>query len=394
MNSKLMALAAGALAMGTGAIAIVGVLLPLAQELNVSAAAAGQLVVAYSLAFAITAPLAAFGLARWCRRRVLLLGLGLFIAGALISMLAPSYTWLIAGRVLAGIGAAVFTPNATVVASVLVPPEQRGRAIATVFGGFTLASVFGVPLGTWIGNAAGWRATMAFTLLLGVLALAAVAWQLRGRVQAPAAQASQWLAMLREPLALGLLAVTGVAMAGTYVVFAFIAPFLAGYTVPSALGTAVLLMVLGGAGALGTFFAGRVIDRFGAPRMVTVTLATAAAGLLLLAFGGNHAWALLIGLVAWGAGAFAANAAQQARLVAFAPQLAGALLPANASVLYVGQALGGVAGALLVQGQGAALLQRLPLAGALFVGAALVLSLWLARQPAPATLTPALVPAR
>jgi predicted MFS family arabinose efflux permease len=348
MNQRLLSLLIGTFAVGAGAVSIAGMLGPVAADLGVSAARAGQTIVAYALAFALAAPAAALLLARVCRRRVLLGGLALFTLGMVGSAWAPDFGSLMVARVVAGIGAAIFTPNATVVAASLVPPAERGRAIATVFAGFTLASVFGVPAGTWLGLHAGWRVGMAMTVVLALVALVMVALFVRGRIDAPAASLAQWRAVAHDRRALALLGVTGIAMAGTYAVFAYIGPFLAAYPVPGALGTAGLLLVFGLSGALGNLLSGRYIDRLGADRMVLLQLLVALAGLALLALHWGGTAALIVGSALWSAGAFAANSAQQARLVAHAPALAGALLPANASVLYVGQALGGLAGGALL----------------------------------------------
>jgi predicted MFS family arabinose efflux permease len=338
MNKRLLSLLNGTFAVGAGAVSIAGMLGPLATDLGVSAPSAGQAIVVYALAFAISAPAAALLLGRACRRRVLLGGLALFASGMAGSMLAPDFVTLLVARAVAGIGAAVFTPNASVVAALLVPPAERGRAIATVFTGFTLASVLGVPAGAWLGLNAGWRVGMALTVVLALVALAMVALLVRGRIDAPATSLAQWREVAQDRRALALLAVTGIAMAGTYAVLTYVGPFLATYPVPAALGVAGTLLWFGLAGTVGIALSGRFIDRFGAERMVLLQLTMALAGMVLLALHRVGAVALIAGSALWSAGAFAAHSAQQARLVAHAP--AGALLPANASVLYVGQALG------------------------------------------------------
>jgi predicted MFS family arabinose efflux permease len=389
MNKRLWALASGSVAMGTGSLVVAGVLAPIATDLGVSTGLAGQLVTAYALAFALGAPLLASALGRMCRRRVLLLGLALFTAGSALGAVAPSFGWLVASRVLAGVGAALFTPNATVVAATLVPAEQRGRAIATVFGGFTIASVFGVPLGTWLGLHLGWRPTLALSALLGVLAWVLVAWQVRGRITVPPANLRSWLAIARDPQALAILATTGVAIAGTYAVFSYVGPYLAARAGATPDQTALWLMLFGAAGTAGTWLTGRHVDRVGPARMAAANLGLVVLGLLLLTTHASGTAVVLLGLLLWGGGVFAVNAAQQARLVAHAPQLSGALLPANASVLYLGQAAGGglggwwLANASGQAAQVAAALHQLAAWGAGLVVLALVISLLVGRLARP-----------
>jgi predicted MFS family arabinose efflux permease len=372
MNTQLWSLTAGMLAMGTGSLVIAGMLTPVAADLQVSTALAGQLTTAYALAYAVGAPLAALWLSKLCRRRVLLLGLGLFAGATLMGAFAPSFAWLMASRIAAGLAAAVFTPNATAVAASLVPPERRGQAIATVFGGFTLASVFGVPLGTWLGLHVGWRETLLLVLLITAAASVFVATQIRGRIDLPPADLRSWLAVAGDAAALRMLATTGVSIAGTYAVFSYIGPFLSQSA--SADGVALLLMLFGAAGVVGNTLSGKVVDRVGPQRMVLLNMGLVALGLLVLA-ASTHLAAVLIGLLLWGGGVFAINANQQARLVAHAPQLAGALLPANASVLYIGQAMGGAAGAVALAADASAGLAMLPWIGVAFVVAAAGLAL-------------------
>jgi predicted MFS family arabinose efflux permease len=373
MNTKLWSLTSGALAMGTGSLVIAGVLGPVAEEMHVSTALAGQLVSIFAIAFAVGAPLASLLLARWCRRHVLLLGLGLFGVAALMGALAPSFGWLLASRLLAGLGAAIFTPNATAVAARLVPPEQRGRAIATVFGGFTLASVFGVPLGTWLGLHVGWRETLGLVVALSAVATTWVAISIRGRIELPPADLRSWLTIGRDRQALTMLATTGVAIAGTYTVFSYIGPFLAQHAHVGGDGVAALLMLFGAAGVVGNAVSGRLVDRLGAQRVVLANLTLVVSGLVLLAlpYGGMAVTAL--GLALWGGGVFAVNASQQARLLAHAPALSGAMLPANASVLYIGQALGGATGAIALGSNAASGIAWLPAIGVGFVLAAAAL---------------------
>jgi predicted MFS family arabinose efflux permease len=374
VNTKLWSLTSGSLAMGTGSLVIAGVLAPLAAELRVSTALAGQLISAYAIAFAVGAPLAALLLARWCKRRVLLLGLGLFGVASLMGALAPSFGWLLASRVLAGVGAAVFTPNATAVAASLVPADQRGRAIATVFGGFTLASVFGVPLGTWLGLHVGWRETLMLVVVLTALAMAWVSLSVRGPIKLPLASLRSWLAIGRDRQAVVMLATTGVAIAGTYTVFSYIGPFLAGRADMGGDRVAALLMLFGAAGVAGNALSGRVVDRLGPQRVVLFNLGLVIAGLALLSVPQGGLTVTVVGLALWGGGVFAVNASQQARLVAHAPALSGALLPANASVLYIGQAVGAAAGALALGSAEVGGVAWLPIIGAVFVITAVVLA--------------------
>ncbi|MFC5661510.1 MFS transporter [Kitasatospora misakiensis] len=153
---RLLLLALGTFAVGTDTMVMAGILGPIADDLGVSVTAAGQLVTVFALGYALLAPPLAALTARWPRRRLLLTALAVFGAANALSALAPSYGTLLATRVLAAAGAALYTPTANAVATTLVTPERRGRALATVLGGMTVATALGVPLGTWIGRT-DWR---------------------------------------------------------------------------------------------------------------------------------------------------------------------------------------------------------------------------------------------
>jgi predicted MFS family arabinose efflux permease len=380
MNRSISALMLGNLVIGSGSLVIAGILSPVSQELGVSVATAGQLTTAYALAFAIGAPLASFVFGAWCRKRVLMLGLALFALASLMGALAPSYGVLLASRLLAGVAAAMVSPTAAAVAAMLSAPEQRGRAIATVFGGFTLATVFGVPLGSYLGLHLGWRETLAGMAAASALMTLVIAYVLPNHLQLPRVDLRGWLALGRDSRVLTMLAVSLTQIAGTYAVFSFIGPFLAAQMNASADQIALVLMLFGAAGFIGNWFSGRWIDKLGAAFIANINIAGVMAGLLLIALSNGAVLWMLVGVAIWGGSVFSINTAQQARLVEHAPQSIGALLPANSSVLFAGQAMGGVAGGIALSwGEQTALFASLPWLGLVFAAVALLLSQQLAR---------------
>ena len=135
INAQLYLLAFGNFVIGTGAFVVIGMLTPIADGFNVSNADARWVMTSYSLAYAVLSPLAAAATGAFARRIVLSAGLGLFLIGALAAAFSPSLLALTSARVPMALGAALFTPLAAGVAVSLVPPELRGRALATVFGG-------------------------------------------------------------------------------------------------------------------------------------------------------------------------------------------------------------------------------------------------------------------
>jgi len=162
-------LALGAFAIGTEGFMISPLLPGLASDLGVSIEQAGQLVTAFALAYGLSSPVLTAATGSVNRRTLLLSSLAIFALSNVLAFLAPGYGWLMAARVLLALSAGVFVPGANALAGAIVEPARRGRAIAVVNSGITIALALGVPLGSVIGHHAGWRMTFA-----GVAVLAAI----------------------------------------------------------------------------------------------------------------------------------------------------------------------------------------------------------------------------
>src|SRR5260221_3151785 len=175
VNKSLVALCFGNFIIGTGALIVRGMLRVLAEGLQVTLPVAAQLITAFALTVCISAPLLAGATSRFDRRKLLASMQLLYVAGHLAAALLSSFAPLLAVRVVTSFGAALFTAQAAATAALLVPPEKRGRAIAFVFIGWSLASVIGVSLGAYVGATLGWRAGFLLVAALSCLGTAA-AW--------------------------------------------------------------------------------------------------------------------------------------------------------------------------------------------------------------------------
>jgi predicted MFS family arabinose efflux permease len=163
-----MMLAIGTFAIGTDAFVIGGVLPAVARSLGVSASSAGLLVTAFAVAYAPGAPILAVASARLARRALLVSALTVFAAANALAAVAPTYALVLIARVLAALAAAAFVPASSAVATSLAPTESRGRALATVVAGLTVAQVMGVPFGAFAGASLGWRLSVAAAVHLAV----------------------------------------------------------------------------------------------------------------------------------------------------------------------------------------------------------------------------------
>ncbi|WP_432573647.1 MFS transporter [Kineococcus sp. SYSU DK005] len=353
MPLALLALAAGGFGIGLTEFVIAGLLPEVAADLRVDEATAGRLVSGYALAVAVGGVGLTAAVTRLPRKPVLLALMGLFIAGNLLSALAPGYGTLMLGRVLAALCHGAFFGIGAVVAADLVPPARRAGAIATMFAGLTSANVLGVPLGTFVGQQFGWRATFAVITGIGVLALAGLA------ALVPATPRQDGAGGLRGELGAfasgqvwASLAVTVLGFGGMFGAFTYLAYTLTGVS-GFAAGAVPWLLVLFGAG----LFAGNTLGGRAADRHVDRTLLLALAGLTVVLAGfallaGNRP-AVLVALVLMGATGFATVPGLQLRIVrhaAGAPTLASG---ANIAAFNVGNALGAwVAGLAITAGFG------------------------------------------
>src|SRR6195256_2067349 len=180
-RSVLFALAMASFAIGTTEFVIMGLLPEVAHDLSVTIPQAGLLVSGYALGVTFGAPILAVATARLDRRRALLLLIGVFIFGNFLCVLAPSYALLMGARIVTAFSHGAFFGLGAVVAANVVLPQKRSQAVALMFTGLALANVLGVPFGTALGQAAGWRTTFWVVVGIGIVAsLTLYAWLPRG----------------------------------------------------------------------------------------------------------------------------------------------------------------------------------------------------------------------
>jgi predicted MFS family arabinose efflux permease len=347
MPAVLWPLLFGNFVIGTGVMVVPGTLNDISSSLDVSVATAGQLISAAALLMCLGAPLMAAVVAGWDRRRLLALSM-LWYAGMHFACTAsPTFAALLPLRALTMIAPAIFTPQAAACVGLLVPPEQRGRAITFVFLGWSVASVLGMPIGAVVGGTMGWRSAFA---LVGVLSLVSAFWVWRAMpdgVKPPALSAAAWRETLRSPALMFCVLVTVLYSAGQFVLFSYFAPYYKQKLdiTPGQLG--MLFMWFGAFGFIGNMVMSRYIDKIGASRSVMIGIACMAVSLFIWPLGTSLVMAALIS-IPWALGCFSSNSAQQARLVAIAPALASASIALNSSAMYAGQAIGAGAGGWLI----------------------------------------------
>ncbi|SHG92184.1 MFS transporter [Streptoalloteichus hindustanus] len=369
----LLSLLLSSFAVGTDDFVVGGLLPEIAADLGVTESVAGQLVTVFSVVYALGAPVMAGLTARLRRRRALLVGSAVFVVVNLATAVLPGYPAVLAARVVAALAAAAITPLCFTTAADVAEPDRRGRALSMVAVGLTLAMVAGTPLGVLVAGQFGWRASFVFVAALSTVALVGLAVALPDLPPAPHVPLSRKLAVLRRPVVLLGLASTVVAASGGLMLTTYLAPVLreaAGVTGDL---LAVAYSCAGVAGALGAMLGGRATDRFGAERSLRAAILGHAAALALLA--GLTAlrapwWLALASVGVWGFVGWGFNPPMQARLLALAPHAAAEVVALNSSALYLGTAVGGGLGGVLLATAGPA---AVPAVGAVLQLVALAL---------------------
>ena len=211
--APLLLLACGTFASGTDLSVIAGILPHIARDLHVSVAAAGQMITVFAFAYALGSPvLMAVVAGGSTPNRLLALAIGAFALANVLAAVAPNIEVLALARALAALLAGVYVPSAAAAAAALVGPELRGRALALVLGGSSIATVLGVPAGVWIAEHFSWRATFRFVSLLALLALAGIVLALPAAAKLPKVPLRARLAPLARADVVLVLAVTLLAM--------------------------------------------------------------------------------------------------------------------------------------------------------------------------------------
>ncbi|MEQ9038705.1 MAG: MFS transporter, partial [Silicimonas sp.] len=368
------ALAAGAFGIGVTEFVIMGLLLEVSTDLGVSISAAGLLISGYALGVVIGAPTLTLATRKWPRKRVLVALMAIFTVGNAACALAPSYEFLMAARVVTAFAHGTFFGVGAVVAADLAGGEKRASAIAIMFTGLTLATVLGVPLGTWIGQAFGWRATFWWVTGVGVLAiaiLAALVPEMKGEA-APSHPLTDLRVLSRPPVMMGL-ATTVLGYAGVFMVFTYIAPLLIEVSGLPETAISPILLLFGGGLVIGNLLGGKLADiRLHAT--VIGTLMVLSATLLAMTAAVQHpvSAALFTGL--FGAAAFATVPPLQTWVMSNAAGVGESLASSvNIAAFNLGNALGAWLGGLVIDhGPG---LQALAPAAALIPGVSVLLAL-------------------
>jgi predicted MFS family arabinose efflux permease len=271
-----------------------------------------------------------------------------------MAWLAPGYASLVVARVLTGLAHGVFFSIGSTIATSLVPREKAASAIAIMFTGLTVALVTGVPLGTFIGQHFGWRATFLAVSALGVVAFVGSLLFVPKAIQhsAPASLLQQ-VKVLGQPRLLLVYAMTAVGYGGSFIAFTYLAPILQGVAGFSENAVGLVMLVYGVSVAVGNIWGGKLADRRGPVGALKIIFAGLAAVLLALTFTAPHPWLVVATVLLWGAVAFGNVAGLQVYVVQqaehYTPRAVDVASGLNIAAFNLGIAGGAWGGGLIVE---------------------------------------------
>lgn len=374
-SMALLALAISAFAIGTTEFISVGLLPLIAEDMHISVTFAGLTVTLYALGVTLGAPILTSLASRVPRKTLLLWIMLVFIAGNSLAAFAGSIGVLLVARVVSALAHGVFMSIGSTIAADLVPEHRRASAIAIMFSGLTVATVTGVPLGTFIGEQIGWRAAFYAIVAIGVVALVANQLLVPANLRrgAPMRLRDQAKLATNGRLLLVFL-ITALGYGGTFVVFTYLSPLLRDVSGFGANAVAVILLVYGVAIAIGNLIGGKAANRNPA-RALLYMFATQAVVLVLLYFAAPYPGAALVAVFFMGLFAFMNVPGLQVYVVMlaerFAPEAKDVASSVNIAAFNAGIALGAYLGGIVTDAWG---ILHTTWIGAIMVGAAVLLT--------------------
>jgi DHA1 family inner membrane transport protein len=378
------ALAVGSFAIGTTEFVAMGLLPDIASSLNITEPIAGHVISAYALGVVVGAPVIASLTARMPRKTLLLGLIGLFTLGNLASVLAPTYETLMAARFVSGIPHGAFFGVAALVAAHLMGPKNRAKAVAHVMTGLTVATVLGVPLASFLGQAFGWRSAFALVVVIGAATLTAIWHWLPDLSSMHVTSPLTELGALRRPQVWLALLIGMVGFGGMFAVYTYVATTLTDVSGLSRGLVPLGLMMFGLGMVVGNLVGGKMAD-ISVIKGLYASITALGVVLALFVWAAHNPWTAMLGLFLIGASGSAIAPALQTRLmdVAHGAQTLAAAL--NHSALNIANAAGAwIGGLVIAAGYGytapAASGAVLALAGLLVLTISVLLQRWTERS--------------
>ncbi|OKP95451.1 MFS transporter [Paenibacillus sp. P46E] len=361
---KVYLLAAVSFLLGTSEYIIAGILDTVARDVNVSVAAAGQLITVFSLAYAFGTPFLIAFTARMEQRKLLVYSLGVFVIGNIIAVVLPGFEFLIVSRVILALSMGVFVVTSFTVATKMTPPDKQGSAIATILMGFSTSLIIGVPLGRVIASAYDWRLIFGGIGALSILAMIVILLVIPRSNGDESVPLRKQLALIKQPKIIAALMITFLWISGYSTVYTYISPFLLSVTGMNSKTVIIALFAFGIASLFGSKLGGYSTDKWGFPRTLFVSMVLHVVALVLLSLSAHSPAIVFLVLIFWALSAWSTSPTQQYHLMTLAPAASGIMVSMNSSVLQLAMGAGAGIGGVVVE--------QASLASISWIGAAVV----------------------
>lgn len=344
---SILSLTIGAFAIGMTEFVIMGILPNVAEDLHVSISHAGQLITGYALGVAFGGPLLALFTHRLPQKWLLCALMALFIMGNAIAVIAPNYTVLMLARMITSLAHGTFFGVGAIMASSLVRPEKRAGAVSIMMTGLTVSNIIGVPIGTFIGQHLGWRASFGAVVLMGLIAFFSIIVLIPSIKQEKPSSLVQQVSALAQPKLLLVLLIGALCTGSIFTVFTYIAPLLEDVTGFSEQSVTWILVLFGVGVTLGNIVGGKLADWKLMPSII--------AGFLILTvilaaftFSVRNPVTAILTIFVWGAASFAIMPGLQVRIMNLAQEAPALASTSNHSAMNLGNAGGAFLGGAII----------------------------------------------
>lgn len=349
MNFRVYILAMAAFVVGTVELIIGGTLDLVANDLNVSISAAGQLITVFSVVFALAGPVLLAATGKIERKKLYILSLCIFLVGNIISAMSPNYTALLVARMISAASGSLIIALSVTLASSVVAPQFRARAIGVIFMGISGSLVLGVPIGLVLGNAYGWRAPFILIAALTVVAIVGIALFLTKIPPTTVLSVREQLATLKDKKIVSAQLTSFLFLTGHLTLYAYLTPFLKEVLHIEASWISVFYFVFGIAAVIGGGFGGWLADKWGSAKSIISIIIAFGIALFTLPMVTFSLPLFIVIMTIWSMLSWAISPVQQNYLIEIAPETAGIQQGLNNSALHLGIAFGSTIGGVVIE---------------------------------------------
>ncbi|QWI13536.1 MFS transporter [Bacillus mycoides] len=349
LNFRVYILAIAAFVVGTVELIIGGTLDLVANDLGVSISAAGQLITIFSVVFALSGPVLLAVTGKFERKRLYIGALSIFLIGNIISAFSVNYGMLMFSRVVCAASGSLIIALSVTLASSVVEPHFRARAIGIIFMGISGSLVLGVPLGLVLGNAYGWRAPFVLISVLTVIAIACISLFLTKVPPTSVLSIREQIATLKDKKIVSAQLTSFLFLTGHLTLYAYLTPFLKDVMHVEANWISVFYFIFGIAAVLGGGLGGLLADKWGSKKSIISIIIVFACAIFMLPMMTFSFPLFIIMMGLWSMLSWAISPAQQNYLIEIAPESAGIQQGLNNSALHLGIALGSTVGGVVIE---------------------------------------------